>query len=194
MFNENHVQTDLLYNRDTGKTAKHYRLSRMLSELGNKQQHQTGGVKTHKTTKDIGDICEGLRKNHNLLSHWTRFVHNMRIKSLASITCQVVSETSRYTFRISLALTLWALRTRGVRDDIVQRTRSSLYRTADRMKKPYIVREYHSVNSPGAPAEARATRGGDKKRSIFQKSPIHFYLHPNRKKKSNIHRNYTLHY
>jgi len=170
MFNENCVQTDMLDSRATRKAANHSRLSRMLSKLSNPRQKHTGGtIKDPKKTKDVGDGCGGLGKDLNLLSNWARFMRSIRIKRLAAIKCQVVSETFRYTFRISLAFTLRALSIKGVSDDIVHRTQSSLYQTADRITPPYIVQEDHGVWPP--PPTTQAHGGADPKRSICSKKP-----------------------
>jgi len=189
MFNENYAQTDTLSSPETLKAVKHNQLSRMLSKLSNAQQKPTGDVTLPSTTMDRGDFCKGLRKDFNLLSKWARFIRSIRIKRLATIKCQIVSETFRYTFRISLALTLRALSIKGVSDNIVHRTRSSLYRTADRMTQPYVVREYHRVKPAGVPPKAQATGGPDKKRSIFAKKPKSPLFASKSKKKSKIRRN-----
>jgi len=159
----------MLDSRETRKAANHSRLSVMLSKLSNVPQKHTGGIAAPNITKDAGGGCGRLGEDLNLLSNWARFMRSIRIKRSTAIKCQVVSETFRYTFRISLAFTLRALSIKGVSDDIVHRTQSSLYQTADRITPLYIVREDHGVYPP--PPKAQAHGGADQKRSIYSKKP-----------------------
>ena len=128
MFIENNAKSDVLGSRQASKYGNNGGLFQMFSHICGTNHHNDSSLHV-----DWGHFCHNLRGEDTLLSNWGRLA--TRIVLLQSKPHIIVPEVTskfqfKHSFRLSLALTLRALRIKGVSPDIVSRTSQTLCSTA----------------------------------------------------------------